>query len=647
MFNLRYFIIFQLFAFIYAQSLQDLQKKYKEFEKDELQIDQQNKQVQRTQFDLPSETIIMPYLIPAQLDSLDRTPKHFGYNFFTKRDTISFWESLPAPANYLLGPGDELVISIWGQTQLRQTYTITKDGKIYDEKVGLMNLSGKTVEDAQKYLFNQFGRIYATLKGQNPSTFMDISLGQLRSINVNFVGEVKFPGVYPVHPFSNAITGLIQAGGIDTTGSLRNIIIKREGKEYKKIDLYNYFLKGDLPDNIQLRDQDVLVVPPRSSFVVIDSAVVRAGIYESLPGETVGELIGYAGGLMPDASATIGLERIIPIEERNGSQLNYTKYYVEYSNSYLTPVRSGDKIVVRRIFYLVNNVEIIGQVKTPGKYYFNEGMKLRDLINLGGGLSDTTFWKSVYQPRSEIVRRDPNTRYEKVIEIDLQKLLKDNNELYNIPLQNLDRFVVHANLNFFEKENIQILGEVNIPGSYPLILDNETLKSILSRAGSLTSRALENGISIYRDKKYFKITENNEELDRVRVAWSNQNVILMPGDSIVVKETTKTVNVTGGVYNPGLIEFKSGKSINYYLNAAGGLNELGNKKGIIVVYANGVVSPKKWYKNPQIYDGTTIIVNQKELGEPFNLTQFATNWTSIISSLVSVFVLSQQIGGSN
>ena len=248
------------------------------------------------------------------------------------------------------------------------------------------------------------------------------------------------------------------------------------------------------------------------------------------------------------------------------------------------------------------------------------------------------------------MRRDPKTRYEQVIEIDLRKLISDDNVLYNIPLQNLDRFVIHANLNFFEKENIQILGEVNIPGSYPLISDNETLESLLERAGNLTSKALTNGISIFREKQYFETNKNIDDeagLNRIRVAWSNQDVILMPGDSIVVKEATKTVNVVGQVYNPGLIEFKKGKSVKYYLNAAGGLSDLGNKNGIVVIYANGIVSPKKWYKSPEIEDGSTIIVNEKELREPFNPTQFATNWTSIISSLVSVFVLSQQIGSGN
>jgi protein involved in polysaccharide export with SLBB domain len=210
-------------------------------------------------------------------------------------------------------------------------------------------------------------------------------------------------------------------------------------------------------------------------------------------------------------------------------------------------------------------------------------------------------------------------------------------------------------LNYFEKENIYISGEVNIPGAYPLISDNETLQSFLSRAGNLTSKALKNGISIYRNKKYFEVTaaqpvflsdgtDGTDGTDgKVRVAWQNESITLMPGDSVVVKESTGTVNVSGQVYNTGLIEFREGKSLRYYINSAGGVTEKGNRKSIIVIYANGVVSPNKWYSTPKIEDGATIIVNEKAPEEPFDLTQFATNWTSIVASMITAVVLSKQL----
>ena len=140
------------------------------------------------------------------------------------------------------------------------------------------------------------------------------------------------------------------------------------------------------------------------------------------------------------------------------------------------------------------------------------------------------------------------------------------------------------------------------------------------------------------------LSEGIDDTDeKVRVAWQNESITLMPGDSVVVKESTGTVNISGHVYNPGLIEYNSRKSLRRYINAAGGITEKGNKKGIIVVYANGVVIPNLWYMTPKIEDGATIIVNQKELTEPFDPTEFANTTLSLLSSLVTILVLSQQL----
>ena len=662
-----YVLLVSAFALGYGQSVQELQRLKADYEK----FQKGQKQVQLPVgvddgidplTGLPKEAQVTPYEFEEDLlyEKEDEGLKHFGYDFFTQRDTVKFWENLPTTANYLLGAGDELVISLWGETQLRETYIISRDGKIYDEKVGLLNMTGKTMDDARQYLKSQFSRIYATLNGKKASTFIDVSLGELRAINVNFVGEVQYPGVYPVHPFSTVITGLIQAGGVDTTGSLRNIQIKRNGKVAATVDLYGYLLKGNLPESIQLRDQDIVVIPIRGSTVEIDSAIVNPGIYEGIAGETVFDLIQYAGGLTADAADNIGLSRIKPMGERT-SEGAYEGHYVNIENAKLIPIQNGDRIAVRHLFHENLLVEIIGQVKVPGVYHYYKGMTLKALLALGGGFEDSTFWKSVYHDQAEIIRRDPESRYESVIKVNLADIYNENGEK-DILLQNLDRVVIHANLNYFEKDNIYVNGEVNIPGAYPLVSDKETLQSILSRAGNLTSKALKNGISIYRDKKYFEVISPQSEVllsakdakndakdaknaknAKVRVAWQNESITLMPGDSVVVKESTGTVNVSGQVYNPGLIEFRRGKALRHYINSAGGVTEMGNRKSIIVVYANGVVSPSKWYSRPRVEDGATIIVNEKAPEDPFDVTQFATNWTSIVSSMITAVVLSKQL----
>ena len=657
-----YFFIILLCIPVYNQSLQDLQRlqaEYEKFEKDKLNVNQiEGVDALSPESGLPRITNLDIY--NKGYEDKSEKSRHFGYDFFTNRDSISYWENLPTPNNYLLGPGDELIISLWGQTQLRKNYIITREGKIYDDKVGLLNISGKSINDARDYLKNQFGRLYATLNGKSPTTFIDVSIGELRSINVNFVGQVKFPGIYPIHPFSTVITGLIQAGGVDTTGSLRKIKIKRNEGEVIEVDFYDFFINGELSSSIQLRDQDIVVVSSRKSIVAIDSAVINPGLYESIEGESVFDLIQYAGGLSFDASNKIGVMSMLNESERKNNNV-YSGSYVNYNNSKSLAVNGGDRIVAQRLFKETQEVEIIGQVKVPGKYFFYSGMSFNDLLNLSGGFKDSTFLKSIYLNKSEIIRRNPNSRYENVINIDLRPIVNGTNK-DKVLLQNLDKVVIHANLNFFEKDNVLISGEVNIPGAYPLIRDNESLESILKRAGGLTSKAQQGGIAIYRKTEFFDSflskeldtfednTLESEDADvekindkKIRLAWQNMEISLMPGDSIIIKEKTSTVYVTGSVYNPGVMEFRPGKSLQYYINAAGGLTQVGNKKGIIVLYPNGVVSPKKWYSRPKIKEGCTIIINSKEADLPFNITQFATNWTSIVSSLITAVVLSKQL----
>ena len=598
----------------------------------------------------PREVELNIYEQIELVDSTNLELRFFGYEFFTRRDSIAFWENLPTPSNYLIGDGDEIIISLWGETQIRQSYIISREGNIYDEKVGLLSVSGLNIQEAEKFLKNQFGRVYETINGTNPKTFFNLSLGRLRSINVNFVGEVKYPGLHLIHPFSNLITGLIQVGGVDTTGSLRNIQLKRNNKNIATIDLYDYLLKGNNKNNIQMRDGDVVVVPTRTKTATIKTGTIRPLIYEFKKGESVDDLIEIAGGLVPKASSKIGIERIIPFESRSQNKIAMENYYFDIGNSSQILLQNGDIISILQILESTSYVEIIGQVKKPGKYFFNEGMSVKDLINLSGGFNDTTFSKSVYKKSAQIVRKDPDSRFETVIKINLNDLI-NNKAASNLVLENLDRLIIHPNLNYYERENVIIDGQVRIPGSYTIMSDNETLDSMINRAGGLTPSAHKNGISIFRLDKYFDLVEDNQTQNltyikngRIKLAWEDGDVKLMPGDSIIVKESPMTVIVSGKVYNPGLVEFVSGRNLNNYIDLAGGVTTDGDKRNIIIVYSNGVVKPKKWYNSPKIDDGSQIIVNPKPEQEPFNITQFATNWTSIISSMITAVILSRQLG---
>jgi protein involved in polysaccharide export with SLBB domain len=226
-------------------------------------------------------------------------------------------------------------------------------------------------------------------------------------------------------------------------------------------------------------------------------------------------------------------------------------------------------------------------------------------------------------------------------------------------------------MNYFERKNIQILGEVNVPGSYPLLSDGESLQSFINRAGGLAPRALKNGVSIFREKFYFedppedkvlgqllqsnpfedtnlieeKLEKKNNQTEKIKLAWEGFGVTLMPGDSIIVKEKTGAVYVTGEVYSPGLVEFQRGKSVKYYLNAAGGINNYGDNKNVVVVYPNGITAPWRTFRTPRISDGSTIVVYQKADLTPFDVTTFASTTASLLTSLVTIMVLSQQLTG--
>ena len=634
-----YFIVlFAIFSLTYSQNLQDMRRLKAQYEQERLS--QQNKDTPnidiQNNFPLDGQSAnveIIPYQLSNDaLDSLKSLKSFFGYNFFTKRSEVNFWENLPITKDYLLGSGDELIVSLWGETQLRQTYTISRDGTIFDDKVGLLNLSGKSLNESHQFLKKQFGRVYATLISSKPTSYIDVSLGELRSINVNFVGSVLYPGVYPIHPSSNLILGLIQAGGVDTTGSLRNIEIIRGATTISKVDLYEYFLKGDMPDDIQLRDNDIVFVPVRFSSIKIDSAVFRPGIYESKPNESLKQMLDYAGGLKANASSSIELKRILPVEKRIGLGIVSENYYLNILDTDTIIVQNGDIITVRKIFDNVNQVEIIGQVKSPGIYSYYSGMTLSELLQLSSGFEDTTFWKSVYHGRAEIVRRDPMSRYERVIEVPLGDMVINGVKGIDIKLENLDKIVIHANLNFFEKKTVQILGEVSIPGNYPVLNNRETLSSFIDRAGGFSSNAYVDGIEIFRDS--------------LRVAWENMNIGLVSGDSVVIKEKPGVIHVKGEVYNEGFIEFQEGKPLNYYINSAGGVTLYGEKSDIIVIYPNGVVYPKKLFNSPKIRDGSTIVVNSKEQTEPLKPTELASSLASLLSSLVTIILLVNQLSAS-
>lgn len=549
-----------------------------------------------------------------QLD-VDTVSQYFGYSFFTKRQEINIWDNLPPSADYILGPGDELIINIWGDTQLNSKHLIDKYGKIFIDKIGLVSINGLSIENAYEVLKKRLGRIYSTLLGDSPSSLLDVSLGDLKSLNVTFVGELYQPGLHKIHPFSTITTALFQVGGIKEAGTLRNIQIYRGKELFKSVDLYQLFSGQNFADDVQLKDGDKIYISPRYSTIELRGSFNNEGLFESRENETVYSLINRAGGLHSDASGKVGVNR---------RSLEDKSVYVDTSNWDVELIKNGDLLISIPEPSTSQNVAIYGQVQFPGEYPYTAELNVLDLLEMAGGIEDPAYRESMYLKKAQIVRRSHQNEYPELKIINLENVL-ENDPNHNFTLENLDVLIINLNPNYEPAKRVTITGEVQIPGVYTIAKRGESLQDILNRAEGFTSKAFEDGIQMYRDSG--------------QVVLQDYNIVVMDGDSLHVPEHPGVVYVKGEVYNPGVIQYRKGKGLGHYIESAGGYNYLADSGRIVVFYANGDVKIKKWYSNPKIKEGATIIVYPKEIREPINWTEFAKNISSIIASFATVIVL--------
>ena len=561
-----------------------------------------------------------------------RMNKYFGYRFFRSgaETDNTMYENLPVPKGYTVGPGDNIQVLLWGQTQLQSSYPVDRDGRIFVPEIGPIDVAGKTLDELREFLRSEFVRIYATIDSKKDRTYMDVSLGALQSINVQIVGEVRTPGIHTVHPFSTVVTALTQAGGVDTTGSLRSIRVMRDDELYSEVDLYDLMLRGERTTEFRLREGDLIMVPVRRSTATVSGEVYRPGIYEMKPGESIRQLISYAGGLKSTASSVVELRRISPWEVRANHDDPIEIAYLDYGKLNPKEIVDGDVVNVHRIMTVSKEVIINGQVKRPGVYAFEDSLRLRELLDLAGGINDEDFLRSVNTEKIDITRRDPESDYSEVISLSLNDVL-NNGETANIYLDNHDQVTVYPNLKFLPARTVQISGEILLPGVYPILGDFETIESIIERAGGFTSRAFPEGIVLMRAGQ--------------RLVVEGMGNTMRDGDVITIPETSDVIEVSGAVYNPGLISFQKGRSVNEYIRMAGGLRPDGNKNDLMVIYADGSVKPKRLYLNPRPEPGCTIQVNSRTVQTPVEaLLVFVEGISTTLTQLITTYVIITQIG---
>lgn len=419
----------------------------------------------------------------------------FGRNIFNSNNlTFEPSNNLPTPANYRLGAGDEVIIDIWGANQVTIQETISPDGNISIDRLGLIYLSGKTVNQATSYLKKELNKIYAGLDDEDPSSLIKVSLGNTRTIQVNVMGEVYQPGTYALSAFSTVFHALYSAGGVSDIGSLRNVQVARNGKKIAEVDVYDFIMHGKTKDDIKLQEGDVIIVPPYEALVKIEGNVKRPMKYEMKNDETVATLLKYAGNFSSDAYT-----RSIKIIRQNGKEYQvFTVDDIDYS---VFKIKDGDILTAEAILNrFENKLEIKGAVYRPGIYQYGGSLNtVKQLIEKADGvMADAFLGRAVLQRQREDLTRE-------IIQVDLKAILGGTKP--DISLQRNDVLYIPSIHDLQELGNIEVFGEVARPGKY-IYADNMTLEDLIIQAGGLLESASTVKVDVSRRIKNNKSTES-------------------------------------------------------------------------------------------------------------------------------------------
>lgn len=466
----------------------------------------------------------------------------FGRNIFNS-EQLTFEPSmnLPTPSNYKLGPGDELIIDVWGANQTNIQQTISPDGVISIENLGLVYLSGLTVEQATKHLRKELNKIYAGIDDENPTSQIKVSLGNGRTIQINVMGEVEKPGTYSMSAFSTVFHALYNAGGVNDIGSLRNIQVARNGKTIANVDIYDFIMNGKTNHDISLQEGDVIIVPPYAALVKVEGNVKRPMKYEMKEDETVATLLKYAGNFSSDAYT-----RSLRIVRQNGKEYQVmTVDDIDYS---VFKLRDGDVLTAEAILNRYENkLEIKGAVYRPGIYQFGGQLNtVKQLVEKADGImADAFLGRAVLHRQREDLTRE-------IIQVDLKGILGGTKP--DIELKRNDLLYIPSIHDLQDMGNIEVFGEVARPGKY-IYADNMTLEDLVIQAGGLLESASTVKVDVSRRIKNNQGTEAPSQIGEMFsfalkdgfVVDGTPGFILEPYDQVYVRKSPgyqKQANVT-------------------------------------------------------------------------------------------------------
>ena len=504
----------------------------------------------------------------------------FGRNIFNS-NSLTFEPStnLPTPANYRLGAGDEVIIDIWGDNQVSIQQTISPDGAISIENLGLVFLNGMTVNQATSYLRKELNKIYSGLTDENPTSQIKVSLGNSRTIQVNVMGEVYQPGTYALSAFSTVFHALYSAGGVSEIGSLRNIQVARNGKKIATVDVYDFIMHGKTKDDINLQEGDVIIVPPYEALVKIEGNVKRPMKYEMKSDETVATLLKYAGNFASDAYT-----RSMKLVRQNGKE--YQIFTVDDMDFSVFKLRDGDVLTAEAILNRYENkLEIKGAVYRPGIYQFGGDLNtVKQLIEKADGvMADAFLGRAVLHREREDLTRE-------VIQVDLKNIL--NGSKPDIALKRNDVLYIPSIHDLQDLGNIEIFGEVARPGKY-IYADNMTLEDVIIQAGGLLESASTVKVDVSRRIKDSKSTESSATIGEMYsfalkdgfVVDGEAGFILEPYDQIYVRRSPGyqpqvNVKVDGEIlYNGTYALTSKSERLSDLVKKAGGVTPYAYVKG--------------------------------------------------------------------
>ena len=504
---------------------------------------------------------------------VDRELKQFGYDFF-RQPAGAFVpdEMAPAGPDYVVGPGDRLVISIWGSIEGTHETVVGRNGEILLPKIGTISVWGQTFAEAKQTIRKHISRYYTNFD-------MSVTLAELRTIQVFLVGEVAAPGTYSVSSLSTVLTALVEAGGPAKTGSLRGIQLRRGGKLLETIDFYDFLLQGDNSKDRTLQAGDTIFVPVVGPLVGVAGDVRRPAIYELGRGETLQNVLQLAGGLNSTAFVSkVQIERVD----------NHTRRFVldvdlNRQGALSLPVRDQDLIKVSAISPIPQNyVRLSGYVARPGQYQLQPGMRVADLI-----LPYDNLLPMYYPKMAEILRLDPPEYRPRKLTIDLGLALAGDPE-NNIELQEFDEVRLFSRDEMEEIPEVRISGAVQDPGAYRLF-EGMTVRDLVVAAGNLGEDAYLEDAEL---TQYFQVGKGTRterltlELGKAMQGDPVHNLQLRSGDHLLIRTIPEfnrkyRVKVEGKVLFPGTYTVAKGERLSSVLERAGGFEDGAYLRGAI------------------------------------------------------------------